>query len=139
MKRPIPENLNAHPSVFAVEDRYEIITPFSASAVVWVKVGDKKYYDDSNGILKSGNYVHKVEVPMSELDREGEYTLCYRKMIDRKPYFPESEEPRELDSYSLQSTVAIVGGQPDFEKKTYEGCAITLSEKEPEIVFTKNC
>lgn len=96
MKRPIPENLNAHPSVFAVEDRYEIITPFASSSVVWVKVGNEEYYDDSNGILKSGNYVHKVEVPMTVLDEAEEYTLCYRKMIDRKPYFPESEETVEL-------------------------------------------
>ena len=43
MKKAVPVNLNAHPSVFAVEDRYEIITPFDCSAVVWVEIGDKKY------------------------------------------------------------------------------------------------
>ena len=75
MKKAVPVNLNAHPSVFAVEDRYEIITPFDCSAVVWVEIGDKKYYDDSNGILKSGNYVHKVALPMKVLDEAKEYTL----------------------------------------------------------------
>ena len=92
----VPEMLNAHPSVFAIEDNYQIITPFAHPAIVWIKVGENTYYDDANGILKSNNYVHKVEIPMSELDREKSYTLCYRKMINRTPYFPESEDTVEL-------------------------------------------
>lgn len=96
MVRTVPENLNAHPSVFAIDGRYQIIVPFACSAIVWAKVGENTYYDDSNGILKSNNYVHKVEVPMEELDKAGEYTLCYRKMIDRQPYFPVSEDTVEL-------------------------------------------
>lgn len=96
MKRELPCNLNAHPSVFVLDGRYQIITPFACSAIVWVKVGDKTYYDDSNGIIKSNLYVHKVEVPMDELDSAREYTLCYRKMIERTPYFPVSEDTVEL-------------------------------------------
>ncbi len=97
----IPQNLNAHPSVFAVDGRYQIVTPFGCPAIVWAKVGGNTYYDDSNGILKSNNYVHKVEVPMQELDSAKEYTLCYRKMIDRTPYFPVSEDTVEL-KYSFK-------------------------------------
>ena len=99
--RSIPENLNAHPSVFAIDGRYQIITPFACSAIVWVKVGDNTYYDDANGILRSNNYVHKVEVPMDELNREKRYVLCYRKMIDRTPYFPVSEDTVEIE-YSFK-------------------------------------
>lgn len=96
MKRNVPENLNAHPSVFAIDGRYQIVTPFACSAIVWVKVAGETYYDDANGILKSNNYVHKVEVPMAELDVAKEYTLCYRKMVDRTPYFPVSEDTVEI-------------------------------------------
>lgn len=95
--RSIPEDLNAHPSVFAIGGRYQIITPFGCSAIVWIRVGDNTYYDDANGILRSNNYVHKVEVPMDELDREKKYVLCYRKMIDRTPYFPVSEDTVEIE------------------------------------------
>jgi len=99
--KAVPEILNAHPSVFAIDGRYQIIVPFAHAAIVWVKVGDSTYYDDANGILKSNNYVHKVDVPMDELVREKTYTLCYRKMINRTPYFPESEDTVEL-TYSFK-------------------------------------
>ncbi|MBR6632798.1 MAG: metallophosphoesterase [Clostridia bacterium] len=92
----LPENLNAHPSVFAIGNNYQIVTPFACSAIVWATVGEKTYYDHCNGILKSNNFVHKIEVPMKELDAVGEYTLCYRKMIDRAPYFPVSEDTVSL-------------------------------------------
>lgn len=95
--KAIPENLIAHPSVFAIDGRYQIITPFSCSAIVWIEAGESTYYDDSNGILKSNNFVHKVEIPMEVLDTCKRYTLCYRKMIDRTPYFPVSEDTVKLE------------------------------------------
>ena len=95
-EKTLPSELLAFPTVFALRDTYQIFVPFSREAVVWVRVGNELYYDDANGMLRSGTNMHRVEVPMEELDREGDYTLCYRPMIERKPYFPTSEEPREL-------------------------------------------
>lgn len=89
-----PEFL-CHPTVFALGDTYQIITPVKSEMLFWVMVGDKKYCDHSNGILRSSTLVHKVVVPMKELNRAKKYTVCYQKIIDRKPYFPESEDTVE--------------------------------------------
>ena len=42
---------------------------------------------------------------MTALDSAKEYTVCYKKMLDRKPYFPESEETVEY-TYSFQPVEA---------------------------------
>lgn len=83
------------PAVFVVNREYHIMMYPSAPCLMWVKVGDKIYYDEMNGILRSLTTVHKVVVPMEELDRAKSYTLCLRYVLDRKPYFPEIEPVQE--------------------------------------------
>lgn len=90
------EHLLSYPSVFAVGDEYQIFSIFDAAALVSVRVGGVEYYDESNGVLRSNTNIHSVSVPMSALDVAGEYTLAYRIVIERKPYFPTSEEERTL-------------------------------------------
>lgn len=97
MKYSIPENMKACPSVFAVRDTYQLIILFECDAVVWVEINGECYYDEVDGILRSNRSLHKIEVPMNILDSAGKYTVVYRKMLDRKPYFPESEEPISID------------------------------------------
>ena len=80
------------PAVFAVENTYQIMAPVSGEMLFWVEIGDKKYYDHSNGIIRSDTDMHRVSVPMDLLDRAGEYTVCIKRIIDRKPYFPETED-----------------------------------------------
>ena len=92
----LPEYMLAYPTVFAVGQSYNIFVPFDAEVIMWVRVGENVYYDDCNGILRSNTNMHKVELPMNVLDAVGEYTVVYKKMIERKPYFPTSEEEREL-------------------------------------------
>lgn len=96
MRVSLPEYMLAYPTVFAVDDEYQIFIPFSDEVIVKIKVGDRWFYDDSNGILRSNIRIHKVSVPMEPLDQAREYTVAYRKMIQRKPYFPTSEEERCL-------------------------------------------
>jgi len=96
LQREIPVNMVACPTVFAMKDTYQIFMPFSCEVIVWVKVGENIYYDESNGILRSNTNMHRVEVPMEELDRLRQYTVVYRKMIERKPYFPTSEDEVEI-------------------------------------------
>lgn len=83
------------PAVFVVNQEYHIMMYPSAPCLMWVKVGDKVYYDEMNGILRSLATVHKVVVPMEELDLAKSYTLCLRYVLDRKPYFPEIEPVQE--------------------------------------------
>ena len=95
-KSTLPEYMITYPTVFAVGDNYNIFVPFSDEVIMWVKVGDRKYYDHCNGILRSNTNMHKVEIPMTALNEARSYTVIYRKMIERKPYFPTSEEEKEL-------------------------------------------
>ena len=93
--------LKTSPAVFAVGDTYQIAVPVKSPCLMWVRVGNEEYYDDSNGIIRSDVTTHKMIVPMDELDRVGSYTICYRKMIERKPYFSDTGEIEEI-TYSFR-------------------------------------
>ena len=80
------------PVVFAVAREYQIMVPVEAECVMWVQVGDETYYDDSNGILRSSRPIHRVSVPCEALNRAGRYTICTRKIVERKPYYPILED-----------------------------------------------
>ncbi len=80
------------PAVFAVGDEYQIMVPVTGESLFRVKVGDRYFYDEQNGIMRSLCSIHRVAVPMELLDRERTYTVCERELVDRKPYFPVTEE-----------------------------------------------
>lgn len=87
--------LKTVPAVFAVGDCYQIMVEVRRDALVSVRVGDRIYYDEANGIMNSRASIHRVTVPMKLLDGEKCYTLCLRPVVCRKPYFTETEELRE--------------------------------------------
>ena len=89
----LPEIFKTYPAVYAVGDRYIITVAVNAPCTMWAKIGEHEYYDDSNGILRTASLTHKVEIPACVLDKEKEYTLYFRKVIERKPYFSQLEEP----------------------------------------------
>ncbi len=93
IKTSLPEHMKYAPAVFAVGRTYQIFAVIDASSTFWIEVNGKRYCDESNGILRSETPVHRVEVPMEELDSSGRYTVVYRLYPDRKPYFPEGSEP----------------------------------------------
>lgn len=83
---------SAPPSVFVVEDEYQICIPVESPCTAWVQVGDVLHYDHANGILRSGRPVHIVRVPRAALDAVRAYTVFLRPMIERRPYRPVSGE-----------------------------------------------
>ncbi len=85
------------PAVFCVGDEYQIMTPVTGESLFRVKVGDRYFYDEQNGIMRSLTSIHRVSVPMELLDRAGKYTVCERELIDRKPYFPETRDEVETE------------------------------------------
>lgn len=93
MKIPerMPE-LMGTPAVFAVRDNYQIMVMARTELLFWVTVDGEDYYDHSNGIIRSSAKMHRVNVPMEALNKAGEYTVSYRRIIDRKPYFPTTED-----------------------------------------------
>ncbi len=95
--------LKTTPAVFAVGKNYQIMVPVTTNSLFWVEVGNKCFYDESNGIMRSLCTTHRVTVPMEVLDSEGKYTVCEREIIDRKPYFPETADTvkAEFEFYPL--------------------------------------
>ena len=93
-----PEEFAALPTVYAVGKDYQIIVPVARECVMWARIGDKCFYDDSNGILRSACTTHKITVPMELLDKAKEYTVCYRNVIERKPYYSELTDVFEYTS-----------------------------------------
>ena len=85
--------LKCTPAVFAVKDCYQIMVAARTDVLFWVTVAGVDYHDHSNGIIRSSTRMHRVNVPMEALDKAGEYTINYRRIIERKPYFPTTEEP----------------------------------------------
>lgn len=93
-----PEIFDCYPSVYAVSDRYIITVPVKNETVMWVRVGGKEFFDDSNGILRSSSLTHKMEVPASLLNEVKEYTVCWRVVNERKPYFSDLSDVFEYTS-----------------------------------------
>lgn len=90
-KALLPE-LKTAPAVFAVGEEYHIIVPVKSPLLFSVIVAGEEFFDHSNGIVRSAKPVHTVRVPMALLDNAREYTVAYRKIIERKPYFTETED-----------------------------------------------
>lgn len=87
MKSPVKLN----PTVCVVRRTYQIIVVSEQDALISIRVGDKLYYDHSNGIRISAAGVHKFSIPTEVLDRECKYTVVVQKIIERLPYFTKSE------------------------------------------------
>lgn len=87
--------LRTHPAVFAIGDTYQIMVPVNGDCMMYVRVGDKVYYDEDNGIIRSAALVHKAIVPMAELDAAGEYTVGTIEVTDRKPYGTDTGKTEE--------------------------------------------
>lgn len=77
------------PCVFAVGRDYQIAFNTLEFGIAWVEVGGKSYRDSQNGLMRSETLIHKVTVPMAELDAAQSYRICFRALPERRPYFPE--------------------------------------------------
>ncbi|MBQ9098878.1 MAG: metallophosphoesterase [Clostridia bacterium] len=88
--------LKTAPAVFAVGNEYQIMVTTTKPALLSVLIENEEYFDESNGIMRSLSDLHRVSVPMDALDRAGEYILRLRPIIERKPYFTETEALVEI-------------------------------------------
>lgn len=88
--------LKTTPAVFAVGDQYQIMVEVEKESMMSVIVGNKTYYDASNGIMNSLSPIHRVSVPIPQLDSARHYTVCITPIIKRKPYYTEVESVQEF-------------------------------------------
>lgn len=79
--------LKTAPAVFAVGNDYQIMVQVRKTCLFSVKINDKIYYDESNGIMCSASEIHRVTVPIKELDTAKSYTVIVRPIVKRLPYF----------------------------------------------------
>lgn len=125
------EILRLEPTVFAVDDTYQIFIPVNCQVLMWVRIGKECYYNHSNGVMRSNVTVHKIVVPAEELNKEKKYTICCRKIIERKPYYTETEDEiqKSYDFYPVEgdsvrtyhiSDAHVLCEQPIEAAKTYE-------------------
>ena len=89
------------PSVYVVNGEYQICALVESECTMWVEVAGKNFYDHSNGILRSGSFVHIAHVPQAALDETQSYTVHLRKLNERKPYFTDYGEVESKD-YEFQ-------------------------------------
>ncbi len=90
-----------HPTVCCVGTNYQIMIPVKYKMLLSIKVGDKLYSNHTNGIKISDTKIQRIEVPMSELDREKKYTVICRKMLCRKAYRSITGDEDEIE-YSFK-------------------------------------
>lgn len=91
----LPDVFLCHPAVYAVGKNYIITVPTKLNCYMWATVGGNDYYDDANGTLLHYRTVHKVTVPMSELDAAKEYTISFR-------LYPIEPESPDVESYTVK-------------------------------------
>ena len=89
--------LKTCPIVYCVGESYVITVPVVRASVMWARVGEECYYDDACGVLRSDVRLHKMTVSKDALDKEGKYTVCWREVAERKPYFPKVSEVYEAE------------------------------------------
>jgi len=87
--------MKTEPVVFVLHDTYHIMVPVTNTCMMWVKVGENCYYDDSNGIMRSADHIHRMIVPKEALDQAKGYTICEEEVLERKAYFTVTGEIRE--------------------------------------------
>ena len=84
--------LKSKPTVFVVGKEYEIVISLKENGICSLLVGGETYYEENTGVLSSEKNYAKIRVPQKALDKTKEYTVKYRKTINRKAYFSELGE-----------------------------------------------
>ena len=79
---------NKKACVYVVGHDYQILFNTTEHGIAWVEVGGEVYPDEKNGLLRSETLIHHTVIPMEKLDAAGEYTVCFRALPERKPYWP---------------------------------------------------
>ena len=77
------------PCVYIVEHEYQIVFNCLEKGIAWVQGGDRYFRDSTCGLMRSEELVHRICVPMEYLDKACEYTVFFRALPERRPYFPE--------------------------------------------------
>ena len=93
--------LYCDPCVFVIGNEYELLVLTEERGLISVNVGGVAYYESNSGALSSEKRHARIRVPKDELNSVGEYTVTYRRSIDRKAYYSVLGEP-ETKTYAFR-------------------------------------
>lgn len=79
------------PSVFRVENDYQILFRTKTKGIGWIEINGERYTDEECGLLKYGT-IHKICVPGKVLDEACKYTVVFVEYKEKPPYYPKGEE-----------------------------------------------
>lgn len=98
--------LKCNPTVFVINDEYEILVITQKNGLISVEIGGDVYYPENSGVLYSERNFAKIRVPQSLLDKSKKYTVVYRETINRKAYFSQfgNEKRSEFNFKPLEKT-----------------------------------
>ena len=88
--------LKCAPTVFVIGREYEILVNTVDNGLVYVEVGGEIYYEENSGVLSTEKNYTKIRIPQGVLNNCPDYTVCYRKSVDRRAYFSEMGEVQRL-------------------------------------------
>lgn len=92
--------LKSNPTVFVIGNDYEVVFSLKENGICSLLVGGETYYEENTGVLSSEKNYAKIRVPQKALDKTKEYTVKYRKSINRKAYFSELGDA-EFESFAF--------------------------------------
>lgn len=117
-----PFYISAGAAVFAVEDEYQIAFATSHKSTGAVIVGEKTYYDQTNG-ENNVKKLHKISVPAKELEEAKAYSLLTQGVAQNTAYLPSKgakirknysfrpvDESDGLQIYNLSDTHECIAG-----------------------------
>ena len=79
--------LSCKPAVCVIEKSYEILLNSVDNGVFSIKIGKKYYYEENSGVLSSEKNHAKIRIPQSQLNKYKEYTVLFKRTIERKDYY----------------------------------------------------
>lgn len=88
----MPEFLACLPNVFVVRDAYQIVLNTAACGICRLFVGAEEVYETFDGVYPSESTVHKFTLPQKTLDDAASYTVTFRAVPEKKPYFTQAGE-----------------------------------------------
>ena len=84
--------LRCPPSVFVINNEYEILVNANANGMIAVRIGENVYYEENSGVLSSEKDYAKIRVPQTVLNAFKTYDVVYRATVERKAYYSKMGE-----------------------------------------------
>ncbi len=84
--------LKFNPTVYVVNDEYELVVCTNDNGLCSVRIGDEIFYEENSGVLASEKNYFKIRLPQGVLNAAKAYEIRFRKTVLRKAYFSQFEE-----------------------------------------------